>query len=573
MRKNKRHNYVKRSLVGEFLESRRLMTSDLTGLQRIVGGLETTEDWPWMVSLQNYEMHRCGGSVIAPNAVLTAAHCVDRHSVETLSVVVGIHNLSEKSGQRIGVRQVIVHPQYDDQRIENDVAVLILESPTDAEPISLIELGEEHLTKPGKIATVIGWGTIRSGGSISNALREVSVPIVETAEANVAYEGWVSPNMLAAGRVGLDSCQGDSGGPLMVPDKDGRYELAGIVSWGIGCARPDYPGVYARVAQFSDWVAEAIDLAEDYRNAIAKATPIFVPGNDSLPANDRIRSFFASAGSEYRIQVKSTTLNHSTVTIRNEYGEPIANSQPGDSELKWFAVESGRCYVQASSANLGDVDLIVDVVNHTDEPDRWSLATVTNVPSRTHGVINRRHDDDVFKFRATKDVTYVIAAEHISLPGSVIVIRDERRRKIVQHRALRPDLAEPLSFTAGSNGIYSIEISGYFPTDVGEYVLSLSADEVFGDANLDGVFDSADLVQLFVANEFQDDETENSLWSEGDWNGDGEFDSSDLILAFIHGSYIQANPNPDCSCPTSNLTVDRPEFGTEPIEFPDELEM
>jgi hypothetical protein len=192
-----------------------------------------------------------------------------------LSVLAGVSELrAEASGQRRAVEEIIVHERYISPERGSDIALLRLASPLDlsgdrARPIALVtpELAARGVTDPGVQATISGWGSLREGGTSPDRLQEVTVPIVSLADARAAYRQSLTDDQLPAGVLGVggrDSCQGDSGGPLVVMGDDGAI-LAGVVSWGNGCARPNYPGLYARVSSFTSWIAAhtAIEECDD----------------------------------------------------------------------------------------------------------------------------------------------------------------------------------------------------------------------------------------------------------------------------------------------------------------------
>lgn len=189
----------------------------------------------------------CGGTLIDPDSVLTAAHCVD--GANSVRLAVGRTVMSENQGQESFATEWFVHPRYEgtvDDRY--DAAVLTLDDPVDnITPIKLATAKQDGLEKPGRNLTVAGWGTTREGGNTSDRMREVSVPVVSDARAREAYGSrWYFPTlMVAAGAKGEDSCQGDSGGPLFKPSVP-RAQV-GIVSFGYGCARASFPGVYTEV--------------------------------------------------------------------------------------------------------------------------------------------------------------------------------------------------------------------------------------------------------------------------------------------------------------------------------------
>ena len=205
----------------------------------IVGGWEVDPACPdckydFMVSLQSNSWggHFCGGSLVREDWVITAAHCVDG-GVPNLQVKVGLHNVNGTTGSVTrNVDDIIVHPQYSSNSLNNDYALLHLSSPvTNFEPIQLIT--ENQNDDEPVMATTMGWGATSSGGWGSTYLMEVDVPIDESC-GNIGNQ--VTNNMVCAGdsNGGEDSCQGDSGGPLIMTNDGGDYELIGIVSWGYG---------------------------------------------------------------------------------------------------------------------------------------------------------------------------------------------------------------------------------------------------------------------------------------------------------------------------------------------------
>ncbi|XP_076659432.1 trypsin-1 [Halictus rubicundus] len=235
----------------------------LTNTQkRIVGGTETqVNQYPWMVLMMFRGRFYCGGSVINSRYVLTAAHCVDRFDPKLMSVRILVHNrnTTETDARTFKVDSVMKHSGYSSFNYNNDIALVKLTESIEFEgKMRPVCLPEREKTFAGINATVTGWGAIEESGPISQTLQEVKVPILTNTECrNTKYPSRrITDNMICAGykEGAKDSCQGDSGGPLHIAN-DNNYHIVGVVSWGEGCARPGYPGVYSRVNRYLTWIS------------------------------------------------------------------------------------------------------------------------------------------------------------------------------------------------------------------------------------------------------------------------------------------------------------------------------
>jgi secreted trypsin-like serine protease len=270
---------------------------------RIVGGESTTiEQFPWQVALacepdsspqclgDGYQRQFCGGSLVAPDIVITAAHCVYDDEVlmgfepaSGFEVFTGRTTLSSSQGQEIDVQEIYyfvdvmgtpthqaqstdpnLDPElFDPVTLQWDVAILQLESESSSQPLKIAGGDEDALWDPGRTAFISGWGDLESGANdFPDDLHAAEIEVISDSACEAAYppppppppdpEGphFTAETMVCAGFLagGVDTCDGDSGGPLVVPTDGGGFRLVGDTSWGLGCAFPEFPGVYGRIA-------------------------------------------------------------------------------------------------------------------------------------------------------------------------------------------------------------------------------------------------------------------------------------------------------------------------------------
>ncbi|GIG58389.1 trypsin [Longispora fulva] len=222
----------------------------------IVGGAPARAgEFPWTVHLSV----GCGGALYSPTVVLTAAHCVGRSgSDSSIEVTTGLDRFHPT--QRVRSAQVKRADGFTDVTGGNDWALIRLARPLTG---ATLPVAADTATDSG-LFTVVGWGSTREGGAGTATLRKVQVPFVSDAVCGDAYRkagyGFVASDMICAGKMdtgGIDSCQGDSGGPMVRRDDAGAWRQVGIVSWGEGCARAGFPGVYTQASRFAAAISRA----------------------------------------------------------------------------------------------------------------------------------------------------------------------------------------------------------------------------------------------------------------------------------------------------------------------------
>lgn len=242
-------------------------------LSRVVGGnLSISGDHGWQVALLRNGAFICGGSIIDDDVVMCAAHCTTLTN-PSLYTVIRTSKRSPLDGwsQSRSVSRIIQHPSYSSTTYNNDISLIVLSSRFNLVPDQVNHIcvnGRKPEDDQRAIAT--GWGSVVSGGSVQNDIREAYMPITRESAIRAQYGTSYNPvTMIGAayGGDGLDTCQGDSGGPLSCAHGNqndmSRLDQVGIVSWGYGCGNI---GIYTRVAHYIGWIEGHIDIIAKSRS-------------------------------------------------------------------------------------------------------------------------------------------------------------------------------------------------------------------------------------------------------------------------------------------------------------------
>jgi secreted trypsin-like serine protease len=266
----------------------------------IIGGVEISppNKYNFLVALSRkgnsaYQGQFCGGALISPTKVATAAHCCAGFSASSIEVLVGWHDLSNNNeGTRADVAGISMYENYNSRTLDGDICYLTLHTAVSSRIASSIKLDTGSLNKANQVLKVIGWGnTSPVSSQYPTRAQEVDVPYVtnQVCNSREAYNGEITEGMLCAGFAagGKDACQGDSGGPIFF-DNGIDQVLVGIVSWGYGCAEPNRYGVYARVSNYlnflerGDGVVSAEGHLRSYRHVKPKINQKITDGIHGL---------------------------------------------------------------------------------------------------------------------------------------------------------------------------------------------------------------------------------------------------------------------------------------------------
>ncbi|XP_018055483.1 PREDICTED: transmembrane protease serine 9-like [Atta colombica] len=330
---------------------------------RIVGGRPTLPNrYPWIARLVYDGRFHCGASLLNNDYIITAAHCVRNLKRSKIRVILGDYdqyvNTDGTSVMR-AVSAVVRHRNFDMNSYNHDVALLKLrKSVKFSKKIRPICLPQPGTDPAGKEGTVVGWGRTSEGGMLPGKVQEVQVPIYSLMQCRkMKYRAnRITENMICAGRSNQDSCQGDSGGPLLVQEAD-KLEIAGIVSWGVGCGRPGYPGVYTRVTRYLKWIHANMKEGCLCKCIIIGAMSYLIKSQNMKPLcflillfilflatkkcqaeifDEKIKYFFGVFGNKPPYSIESPAPCYCSCGLRNEESRIVGGQTTSMNEFPWM---------------------------------------------------------------------------------------------------------------------------------------------------------------------------------------------------------------------------------------------
>ncbi|XP_009637181.1 transmembrane protease serine 9 [Egretta garzetta] len=338
---------------------------------KIVGGTDASRgEIPWQVSLKEDSSHFCGATVIGDRWLLSAAHCFNETNPEEIEAYVGTTSLNGTDGNavKVNITRVIQHPLFSPITLDFDVAVLELGRPLVfnkyIQPICL-----PHATQKfpvGKKCIISGWGNLQEGNVTKpEILQKASVGIIDQNTCNFLYNFSLTDRMICAGFLEgkIDSCQGDSGGPLACEVTPGVFYLAGIVSWGIGCAQATKPGVYSRITKLKDWILDTISQLSSPGTGAPSSSAITGTSTAAIPTHQ--------PSTPPASPTNRTTLGMKMTTTMKENSTALKTTEPARPTQTPVVPCTSHTFKCSSKVCIGkenpECDGIVDCSNGFDE--------------------------------------------------------------------------------------------------------------------------------------------------------------------------------------------------------------
>jgi secreted trypsin-like serine protease len=364
---------------------------------RIVGGEESyQDDWPWMVSV-HAGGYVCGGTLINTKVVLTAAHCLfdnnyDPIPIDEINVTIGEYDKnSTPSTVAKNIIKKHIHEEYTPYEAASlsDIALLHLDNAIDTiTPLDMLDLDSTNeAISLGSYVTAIGWGSTvgyESGEEVTptypSILRDVELPLQQDANCleslGTSYD---ASSMLCAGfeEGGASSCQGDSGGPLVYNDS-GTWKQIGIVSWGVGCATAGYPGVYTRLAAFSDWVESRINnvfvdeqLIFPYMQINSTSTQTLTLYNNTISEAQLSYTLTGSENFSYETSECNSIAPKESCNLNITYSSSIGQISQATLSITNNLSEASTLTTLVEATTVSDISDIAIQANFSNENIQW----------------------------------------------------------------------------------------------------------------------------------------------------------------------------------------------------------
>ncbi|NXF37231.1 TMPS9 protease, partial [Nyctibius bracteatus] len=329
---------------------------------KIVGGTDASRgEIPWQVSLKEDSRHFCGATIIGDRWLLSAAHCFNETNPEEIEAYMGTTSLNGTDGNavKVNVTRVIQHPLFNPMILDFDVAVLELARPLVfnkyIQPVCLPLVQKFPV---GKKCIISGWGNLQEGNATKpEILQKASVGIIDQETCNFLYNFSLTDRMICAGFLEgkIDSCQGDSGGPLACEVTPGVFYLAGIVSWGIGCAQATKPGVYSRITKLKDWILDTISQLPSAGTGTPSSSAISRTSTAAILTHQHSTTA-ASPSNRTTLGMKMTTTMNETSTVLKTTASAKPTQTPGKTDDRFIDICPFHLWLLKTTVSLSVPD-------------------------------------------------------------------------------------------------------------------------------------------------------------------------------------------------------------------------